>query len=84
MKELQTALLLVIVYQQFNELTTTVLDDNSSITLFNNGSGYFDISYKDKSNWRQLQFFDLEFALTILEAIEKCSSISELVDCLDV
>lgn len=76
--------LLITVYQKFNILTNTVLDDESSITLFNNSSGYFDISYKDKSSWRQLQFFDLEFALTILDAIEKCDSISELLDYLDI
>lgn len=53
-KELQIALLLVTIYQQLKELTTTVLDDNCSITLFNNDSGYFDISYKDRSIWKQL------------------------------
>ena len=76
--------LLITVYQTFNTLTTTVLDYESSITLFNNGSGYFDISYKDTSSWKSLQFFDLEFALTILDAIEKCDSISELLDYLDI
>lgn len=73
-----------VVYQRFIGLTTTVLDDKSSIILFNNASGYFDISYKDKSSWRNVQFFDLEFALTVLDAIEKCNTISELLDYLDV
>lgn len=76
--------LLVTVYQKFNNLTTNVLDDESCITLFNNSSGYLDISYKDKISWKQLQFFDLELAFTILETIEKCNSISELLDYLDV
>lgn len=75
-KELQ---LLTTVYQKFNELTKTVLDDECSITLFNNTTGYFDISYKNKNNWRTLQFYNLEFALTILNAIEKYSSISEFL-----
>ena len=32
----------------------------------------------------ELQFFDLEFALIILDAIEKCNSINEILERLNV